>query len=154
RATTIEARLARTHPGYILSQRSQRLDELRSRLTAGTRRVVQSRRVQERHLLARLRAAAPRIGIQRRAEGVVALRQRLGNAALLGLTTTGGRLAVAVAALHAFSPLRTLERGYAIVSDTGTGQVLRHAGQLTVGQTVTARLAAGSFDATVRKIRD
>ena len=62
-----------------------------------------------------------------------------------------GRLSVLGAALQNVSPLGTLERGYAIVTDTESGTVLDDIEKITIGQSVTARLARGSFEATVRK---
>ena len=47
--------------------------------------------------------------------------------------------------LHAVSPLATLERGYAIVEDAGTGKVLTRAGDAQVGSDVRARLAEGEI---------
>jgi exodeoxyribonuclease VII large subunit len=49
------------------------------------------------------------------------------------------------------SPLNTLERGYAIVQDK-TGRVIRKAGQVQPGDTVTARLAEGALDTVVRAV--
>jgi exodeoxyribonuclease VII large subunit len=58
------------------------------------------------------------------------------------------RLELAARALHTVSPLATLDRGYAIVTDAG-GQVLRDATVLRPGDRITARLARGHADADV-----
>ena len=50
-------------------------------------------------------------------------------------------------ALHAVSPNRTLERGYAIIYREGG--IVRDAGDVAVGESITARLARGRLDATV-----
>jgi exodeoxyribonuclease VII large subunit len=47
------------------------------------------------------------------------------------------------------SPLATLTRGYAIVTDTTTGRVLMDAARIAPGTVVDARLARGSLRATV-----
>ncbi len=153
RTATLERRLARTHPGLILRQHSQRLDELQSRLVGGARRALDLRRLQAVHALSRLRAATPTRLLQRQAQALQHQRLRLANAARQRITTSGTRLAVAAASLQAFSPLRTLERGYAIVTDPATGAVLRKARDLQLDQTITGRLAEGEFDAVVRRIR-
>lgn len=80
------------------------------------------------------------------------MRRRLSAAATLSLHAAGKRLAVAAASLQAFSPLQTLQRGYAIVSDPTTGKVVRRSRDLSVGQAVRTRLAEGDFEALVRKI--
>lgn len=153
RADELERRLQRTHPGFILRQHSQRLDELAVRLGAGARRVLHLRQLRADHVAGRLRAAAPRALLQRRQAALERLRLRLVVATRESLGSAGNRLAVAAAALQAFSPLRTLERGYAIVTDPRSGQVFTRAGDLQPGQAISARLAEGSFEATVTKTR-
>jgi exodeoxyribonuclease VII large subunit len=56
--------------------------------------------------------------------------------------------------LHAVSPLATLDRGYAIVADAGSGEVLMRAADASVGSDIRARLAKGELTATVKSIRD
>ena len=60
------------------------------------------------------------------------------------------RLAVLAAELHGVSPLATLDRGFAVVTDA-QGRVLRDAADLQAGQAVRARLARGEFQAKVVK---
>ncbi len=49
--------------------------------------------------------------------------------------------------LKAFSPLRVLERGYAIVTAAGTGAVVRDPSQIEKGDLVSITVAKGSFPA-------
>lgn len=69
------------------------------------------------------------------------------------IATARGRLAVVAAGLDAISPLRTLERGYAIVSDAETGAVVRDAGTLRERQRIAGRVAHGEFEAIVETVR-
>jgi len=147
------ARLARTHPGYILRQHARRLDELVMRLAGSSKHALQLRRLRAVHAAARLRAANPRVLLSRRTEQLTRQRERLAAAARQPLAAAANRLALAAATLQAVSPLQTLQRGYAIVSDTRTGAVLRSAGELQPGREVSARLAEGGFDAVVTKLR-
>jgi len=62
------------------------------------------------------------------------------------------RLARTVHTLHTVSPLATLDRGYAIVTDRQSGKILRDAGLLKPGREVGTRLASGSFSAKVTGI--
>jgi exodeoxyribonuclease VII large subunit len=50
-------------------------------------------------------------------------------------------------ALHAVSPVRTLDRGYAIVYRNGA--IVRDAEEVAAGDSITARLARGHLGATV-----
>jgi exodeoxyribonuclease VII large subunit len=62
-----------------------------------------------------------------------------------------GRLTAELRHLHALSPQRTLERGYAAVTGPG-GQVLRSAAGLRAGDQVRARLARGEITASVLEV--
>jgi exodeoxyribonuclease VII large subunit len=52
--------------------------------------------------------------------------------------------------LEALSPLAILDRGYALVFDS-SGVLLKDANQVKVGDEISARLAKGSVDATVKR---
>jgi exodeoxyribonuclease VII large subunit len=60
------------------------------------------------------------------------------------------RLDLAMRALHAVSPLATIDRGYAIVTDAA-GHVLRDARRVAAGSAIEARLARGRLFATVTR---
>jgi exodeoxyribonuclease VII large subunit len=53
-------------------------------------------------------------------------------------------------ALQALSPLAILERGYALVFDA-SGKLLKDAAKVKPGDEISARLARGTLDATVKK---
>jgi exodeoxyribonuclease VII large subunit len=75
-------------------------------------------------------------------------RQRLAAAARDHVGSSRRRLELAMRTLDAVSPLATLGRGYAIVTDSA-GRVLRDAAKVQAGQRVAARLARGAFTAEV-----
>lgn len=64
------------------------------------------------------------------------------------------RLATLSQSLHALSPLKTLDRGYAIVTKTRTQKILHKASEVKIGETVIAQLAKGNLDCRVEKIND
>jgi exodeoxyribonuclease VII large subunit len=53
-------------------------------------------------------------------------------------------------ALHALSPLAILERGYALVFDA-SGKLLKDAKKAKPGDEISARLAKGTVNATVKR---
>jgi exodeoxyribonuclease VII large subunit len=61
-------------------------------------------------------------------------------------------LAALAAQLELLNPQRTLERGYAIVSDA-RGQVLRSPAGIRVHETLTLRLAEGSAEVGVASVQ-
>jgi len=128
---SLAARIARLGQRAV-EERSQTLDWL-------TRRLVQTS--PEQTLLRqhdRLRETYRRL--------VTSISQRVAN--------SGHRLELAMRGLHAVSPLATLDRGYAIVEDAESGNVLMNAGNATVGGDIRARLANGELTATVKSKKE
>lgn len=68
-----------------------------------------------------------------------------------GLGRAEGRLIAEARHLAALSPVRTLERGYAVVTGPDGG-VVRDAARLRVGDSVSVRLASGRLGATVTAV--
>jgi exodeoxyribonuclease VII large subunit len=61
---------------------------------------------------------------------------------------------VAARALDAVSPLATLDRGYAIVTDAAGGKALLRARNVKPGDVIRARLSEGELIATIREVID
>jgi exodeoxyribonuclease VII large subunit len=146
----VAARLARCHPGFVLSQSAQRLDELRQMLAGALRHRLGAEKLRLNDARRRLHGVSPQGRVQRAAERVTAARLRLVSATRVQLLRAGNRLAVAGGRLDAVSPLATLERGYAIVQDAA-GRVVRSAGAVAAGDEITARVADGVIRANVVK---
>lgn len=143
-----EQRLARVHPGVVLRQRAQRLDELEGRLRLATRARLE--RASHRFAAARglLLRVSPALRLDASRLRLDAARRNLSRAVRDSIAARRQRLDLAARALHAVSPLATLDRGYAIVTDD-SGAVLMDPRRLQPGDRVTARVAHGRFSATV-----
>ena len=144
-------RLAQLHPGVGLRQKAQQLDDLEQRLAAALHRAVITRRSDLAQHAARLARCGPatRLALLRGREERLAL--RLTSAMRQRVDRWRNRLGTATRTLDAVSPLATLARGYAIVSDT-EGRVLTRSDQLRPGDRVATRLAKGRFEARVESI--
>jgi exodeoxyribonuclease VII large subunit len=145
---TREQRLARSHPGIRLRQHAQRLDELEGRARLAIRTRLERAR-------ARLGASSSLLLRASPALRVAALRIRLESARRALAGAARGRIAearrqfeLAARTLHTVSPLATLDRGYAIVTDTA-GHVLQDATAVRPGDSIEARLARGRVRAAV-----
>jgi exodeoxyribonuclease VII large subunit len=84
---------------------------------------------------------------ERHAQRLAAAHDRLQRAPLLALERRTARLDTLHAKLGALSPFATLERGYAIVHRGD--DVVRAAEQVSAGDAIDVRVAAGTFGATV-----
>ena len=94
---------------------------------------------------------SPQVVVQRRLNQSSVLGQRLGAAGRKTIEQLTARLNVAARALKTVSPLATLDRGYAIVTDTESGAIVSDATRISEGQQIAARLATGQLEATVTK---
>jgi len=146
-----EQRLARVHPGVVLRQRAQRLDELEGRLRLAARARLE--RASHRFATAQglLRRASPALRLAALRLRLDAASRSLARAVRDRVAMRRQRLELAARALNAISPLATLDRGYAIVTDAA-GKVLMDPALLQHGDRVTARLARGRFTAEVVSI--
>jgi len=151
-ARAIAATLRREHAVLLqLMQRrlrnaAQRVDHayarLRSqhphiRLRAGSERLA--------HLRARLAVQHPRARFALRHEHLVRLRQRAHAALATRMLARGAELRELARALHAMSPLATLQRGYAIVFDRDSRHVVRNVEQARAINRFSARFADGEI---------
>ncbi|BCR05755.1 exodeoxyribonuclease 7 large subunit [Desulfuromonas versatilis] len=98
------------------------------------------------------RLRSPRQELARMDQRWLELERRLRQAMAGGLRERGLRLGAAAARLDALSPLRTLNRGYAIVFDEKTGAAVRDSASLVPGGRLRIRLARGQLRARVEEI--
>ena len=145
-------RLRQLHPGRVLRDRSQRLDELELRLERCARSRLRHDRVRLEALNSALREHSPLRRLHRASDRLIALDQRLHSASRARMTRAANRLALSLRALDAVSPLATLNRGYAIVSDAADGRTLNHIASIQSGRNVSIRLADGVFTAEVKSV--
>jgi exodeoxyribonuclease VII large subunit len=131
-----------------MRQHAQRLDDLEGRLRVAGRTRLERARHRLTAAQALLQRASPALRLQALALRLEAARRGLARAARSRLVDRRQRLELAARALHAVSPLATLERGYAIVADA-EGRVLQDVTRLSPGDRITARLARGRIAAEV-----
>jgi exodeoxyribonuclease VII large subunit len=139
------------HPSQRLRQWSLRLDELEMRLANLRQRQQRDCRQRLELLDARLQLMHPRKQLTALRAQLAFIQKRLHTNAQQALQRNAHRLAATAQLLNTVSPLNTLERGYAIVSDSDN-HVLRDADAVTVGAQVRARLARGELICNVESI--
>jgi exodeoxyribonuclease VII large subunit len=131
-----------------LDRRAQRFDELDLRLNnAITRRL---RHASERSVRfeARLLRQDPAVRLRDDRRRLDGLHARLTGSSKTIVSARGAHVERAGSKLHALSPVRVLERGYALVYGPDS-KLLRSSGEVDQGQEITARLHEGSVRATV-----
>ena len=146
----IQGRAALVSPAARLTQHLDRLGGLAQRLGRAMRQLNNGRMAQFRECRARLWHGNPLARVRALCAGQEALASRLETAGLEAVRGARERLLPLVRTLNAVSPLATLGRGYAIVSDE-SGKILRDAADAADGQLIEARLAVGSIRAKVQR---
>jgi len=136
----------------VLVRRAQRLDELAYRLAANYQGLL-------REYHRRLDVAAARVRHFDFKRSLVITRgqldagtEALRNAFRARLAEYGARVERLAAQLDALSPVKILDRGYALIFDS-SGALVKDATRLTAGEQVSARVARGSFTAEVKTAR-
>jgi exodeoxyribonuclease VII large subunit len=142
----VERASAVLHRG--IGRLQQRVDELEYRLRERIGTAAAQRRKRLEELSARLRSLDLRLRIaaaRRRLEAADAVILQMVR---LRLTRSNARLDPLIAHLTQLSPLKILERGYALVSNA-TGRIVKEPADAPVGSEIEVRLARGQIAARV-----
>ena len=147
----LSRRLNQCSPAARLRQQSERLRDLYRALAGAMRHDFTRRGRLLDDICGRVLARAPSRRVEQASRDLAELYARLKRHGAVSVERLGTRLKLAERALQSVSPLATLTRGYAIVTDTATGRVLMDAASVAPGAIVEARLARGSLRATVTR---
>ncbi|WP_415355383.1 exodeoxyribonuclease VII large subunit [Halioglobus sp. Uisw_031] len=139
------------HPGAQLRERAQRLDELEQRLLLAQKNVLLRHRGAVALLENRVMAQSPLPRLEQLQRDTLLRRKQLETAMRQRLQDCGNRLTHMAQMLDSLSPLGTLQRGYAIVTDSN-GLVVREAGSVSIGDEIEARVANGRLGLTVKRV--
>jgi exodeoxyribonuclease VII large subunit len=131
-----------------LRRREQRLDDLGYRAETSALRLVRVRRERLARLEKRLGQQHVMLRLADDRQHLQGLRARLEAARLSVVAKGRKRVEQATTQLEALSPLRVLERGYALVYGSN-GKLLRASNEVSEGESVVAQLAKGRVRATV-----
>jgi exodeoxyribonuclease VII large subunit len=131
-----------------IDRRAQRFDELDLRLNNAIARRLRVAGERAFRIEARLRRHDPAMRLRDDARRLESLRLRLYGVARTIVGKRMNELDRAGSKLNALSPVRVLERGYALVYGPD-GRLLRSSAEVREGDEIAARLHQGSVQATV-----
>jgi exodeoxyribonuclease VII large subunit len=150
----LSRRLTQSSPASTVARQRAWLKNLHQVMLATMRHGLSSRRTILDATRARLLQRSPAVGVQQSIRKMSGLEQRLHNAGRNTVERLQQKLRLAARTLDSVSPLATLERGYSIVTDAKSSRILTDATTVSAGTTIYARLAHGSIEATVTKVKD
>ncbi len=147
----LSRRLTQSSPAAIVARQSDWLRNLQQILIGAIRHDLAARARNVQNIRFRLLQRSPAIGVQQSMQRLSALQQRLSGSGRSTVDRLNVRLRLAARTLDSVSPLATLDRGYAIVSDDETGRILTDAAKIRPGSDIRAQLAHGTLQATVNE---
>jgi exodeoxyribonuclease VII large subunit len=142
-------RLKQSSPISTVARQTARLESLRNGLLAAIRHDLMVRERAIDRIESSLKQQSPIMRIRQSGLELKALQQRLQAASKTNVERLVTRLALAKRALNSVSPLATLQRGYAIVTDTASGKTLTDAAAVAAGANIEATLSRGRISAVV-----
>ena len=154
RLSMLSHRLNRCHPGLLLRQQAQRIDDLEGRAKRALKRKLDERRAHVARLGAAVEARNPKHRVAAAAQRCRFASERLERAIHRRIERLTHRAAVTERTLRSLSPLATLDRGYAIVARADDGHIVTSHSMVTPGTGIAVRLSTGRLTATVDTTSD
>ena len=140
------------HPARQLQNISQRLDDMSLRLQQSTKTLFAVKHSQLLKLSGQINTHNPLQRLKLYRDKSCYLTEQLHSGMSHYLTRTKEKLHHLGHGLHTVSPLATLDRGYAIVTEGETNKIIHSANTLKQGQTVKTRFSKGQIYSSVEKI--
>src|SRR5579859_819807 len=134
----------------VIGRRLQRIDEQEFKLREHMRALIEAANREHRGLESRLRYYDPRPQFARDRRRLESARASICQAIRLDLARRTGRAQELAAKVSQLSPLRILDRGYAIVTSE-SGEIVKDSSTAPPGSSLHVRLAKGSLGATVTR---
>jgi exodeoxyribonuclease VII large subunit len=136
------------HPGERIREQAQRIDDQELRLRRAQIQLIEKRQHLVTQRQARLQAQSPRPQLNSLYLRLSQLNQRATQATAQRLHAAQQQFATQGAKLDSLSPLATLQRGYAIVSNAA-GTILTNSENIKKGELLETQLAQGSVQSQV-----
>lgn len=138
------------HPKQELRLKKQQLSSLEQRMTMAQKSLSQNTQNRLAHLKIKLQQNSPTGGIKYQRHNLTQLNKRLKRAITQTTSEKQLKLQHSSHMLDAVSPLKILDRGYAVVK-TETG-IVKNSEEISVGQRVTTRISEGEFTSQILEI--
>lgn len=139
------------HPGERLQQQAQRLDGLEIRLQRVIRQQLERKQAQLQSLVLRQKPLQPAKRLQQLNQQLAQTFKHLCDLTQQQLQNRKQRLGETVRVLQTVSPLNTLERGYAIVTDP-QGKLIRSNQEINPGEQIITQLSSKKLFCRVEKV--
>jgi exodeoxyribonuclease VII large subunit len=147
----LAAHLRHRSPAVLVSEARGRLEMARKTLGTSLQRQIGLLNARLRHATANLRHHSPALRVADLRGRLEVARRGLDTSLNKRISRLDARLRLAAGKLNTVSPLATLQRGYAIVTDANE-HVITDASAMNNGDIIHARLSRGSVQARVEQV--
>ena len=141
------------HPRQQIQQQAQRIDELALRLSHHVEKQLSTYKYSLSELNNQLNRQNPLHKIQRQIQSLDNIQMQFKRAMQIMLHDARQRLANLTQLLQTISPVATLDRGYAIVTDKRSGTIVRNAEKLGKGDQLHVRVSRAEMETTIDVIK-
>lgn len=138
------------HPGSILRDQAQRLDQLEQSLLTAQKNILNLKKAKLEHTISKFYAVNPKRSIELYKTQIQSNKMRVTTFIQHQIKAQQQHFIHLAKALDALSPLKTLERGYAIVTDKLTNTIIRRTMDVKIGDVIEARLTEGQLECVVQ----
>lgn len=149
----LSKRLDQQKPSYRLHQQAQRVDELEARLTKTIWNIIERKQQKLATVNQRLTSNSPQKLLSLKRQNIQQKIVLLQHAMEKQLTNKKAAISLQSSKLDALSPLKTLDRGYAIVRDEKQSGVISSVEQLNVNEITRTKLKDGEVISKVLSIQ-
>lgn len=142
------------HPKQRLIELIQRTDEYSIRLKHQVEKQFSIKKISLSEITSRVNELNPAHKVARQIEKVSNLQTQFKKSINLILEKAHSEISTLSHMLDTVSPISTLERGYAIVTDTKTNKIVTNTNHLRTGDQLRIRLSKAEIDSTIDKIHE
>lgn len=148
----IDSRLQLQKPSRKIEQYKQKLDEIESRLQRKILSDIQNKKLHINSLGLRLKSNNPAARIRDNKQRLIQFKSRLHHGVKASIQNKRSSFEILIATLDSVSPLKTLDRGYAIVCDHSTNKMINSVADIEVNQSLKIKLKDGEFITVIDEI--
>jgi len=145
----VTQRLEFLHPKQTILRKQEFLIELERRITSALKLRLSEQMDRFRHLTHRLEKQSPQHQMREAKLTLTDLHRQMHRVMQQQLDQRQQSLQIFARTLDAVSPLGTLNRGYAIVSNQANGQIVINSDQVAKNDKISIKLASGQLSANV-----
>ncbi len=145
----LDSRLQLQKPSSRIQQQAQRLDDVSTRLQLKMKSLLNEKYLTVQNLGSRLNANTPRRKLSESQQTLSHISTRLQQSMTQTIQQNQSSFRIKIATLDSISPLKTLDRGYAIIKDSDSKRLITSKEQLNSNQQIILRLKDGEANAKI-----